>query len=71
MKISENEFYDQLLIPYTISLDVASSKSIAQCLKTVRDRGVEKIDILVNNAGVSNKNHPDDASIDVDRYANH
>jgi len=50
-----------------ISLDVASSESISRCLKAVKEKGVEKIDILVNNAGVSNKNHPDDASTDVDR----
>ena len=51
-----------------ISLDIACSESISRCLKTVKEKGVQKIDILVNNAGVSNKNHPDDASTDVDRY---
>ena len=51
-----------------ISLDVGSSESISKCLKAVKEKGVEKIDILINNAGVSNKNHPDDASTDVDRY---
>jgi len=47
--------------------DVASSESIVQCVKAVKENGVEKIDILVNNAGISNKNHPDDASTDVNR----
>ena len=51
-----------------IPLDVASSESITQCLKAVKEKGVEKIDVLVNNAGVSNRNHPDDAATNVDRW---
>ena len=64
-----NSFFDLIFIIYTISLDVASSESISRCLEAVKEKGVKKIDVLVNNAGVSNKNHPDDASTDVDRYS--
>ena len=68
-KIYVNSFFDLIFIIYTISLDVASSESISRCLEAVKEKGVKKIDVLVNNAGVSNKNHPDDASTDVDRYS--
>ena len=50
------------------SCDIASSESIQQCFKMVKEYGVNKLDILVNNAGVSNRNHPDDVATDVDRY---
>ena len=49
------------------SCDIASSESIQQCFKMVKEYGVNKLDILVNNAGVSNRNHPDDVATDVDR----
>ena len=49
------------------SCDVASSKSIQQCVKTVKEYGVDKLDVLVNNAGVSNRNHPDDIATEVNR----
>ena len=49
------------------SCDVASSKSIQQCVKTVKEYGVDKLNVLVNNAGVSNRNHPDDIATEVNR----
>ena len=64
-----SSFFDLMFLVYTIRLDVASSESISQCLEVVKQKGVEKIDILINNAGVSNKDHPDDTSTDVDRYS--
>ena len=60
----EVKYFDSLLF----RCDISSSESIHACFQEITSLGINRLDVLVNNAGVSNKNHPDDACTDVDRY---
>ena len=43
-----------------IELDVSSSSSHSNALKTLTDKGVNHLDLVIANAGIASKNHPVD-----------
>ncbi|KAK2718276.1 hypothetical protein QYM36_005548, partial [Artemia franciscana] len=49
-----------------IKMDVTDDASIEAALKETQKR-IDKLDILINNAGITNRNHPEDKALEINR----